>query len=63
MSQAYKVAVVGATGVVGQEIIRILESRSFPVSELLPLASQRSVGKFVSFNGKDELIALHANLP
>ena len=40
-----KVAVVGATGAVGREMIRILEERSFPVDELLPLASARSAGR------------------
>lgn len=58
MSQAYKVAVVGATGVVGQEIIRILEARQFPVSELIPLASERSVGKRISFNGQEVSVQL-----
>ena len=47
-----KVAVVGATGAVGREMIRILEERSFPVDELLPLASSRSAGTTVSFRGE-----------
>ena len=46
---AYKVAVVGATGVVGQEMLSILEERGFPVSEIVPLASRRSLGREVSF--------------
>ncbi len=46
---AYKVAVVGATGVVGQEMLSILEERGFPVSEVVPLASRRSLGREVSF--------------
>ncbi len=46
---AYKVAVVGATGVVGQEMLSILAERDFPVSELIPLASRRSQGREVSF--------------
>ncbi|MBN2372320.1 aspartate-semialdehyde dehydrogenase [bacterium] len=45
----YRVAVVGATGAVGQEMILTLEQRGFPVSELVPLASQRSAGSEVSF--------------
>ncbi|MDH4023006.1 MAG: aspartate-semialdehyde dehydrogenase [Gammaproteobacteria bacterium] len=49
---AYRVAVVGATGLVGESILQILEERKFPVSELIPLASERSVGKTVSFGGK-----------
>ena len=48
----YKVAVLGATGAVGQEMIKILQERQFPVSELVPLASARSVGKLIDFNGE-----------
>ena len=47
-----KVAVVGATGLVGREILRVLEERDFPVSELIPVASARSVGTEVPFRGK-----------
>ena len=46
-----KVAVVGATGLVGSKMLQILEERNFPVSELIPVASERSVGKEVSFKG------------
>ncbi len=46
---AYKVAVVGATGVVGREMLNILHERKFPVSELVALASRRSVGRDVMF--------------
>jgi aspartate-semialdehyde dehydrogenase len=46
---AYKVAVIGATGVVGREMLAILRERAFPVSEVVALASRRSVGKDVSF--------------
>lgn len=48
----FNVAVAGATGVVGQEMIKVLEQRKFPVNRLLPLASQRSVGKEVEFRGE-----------
>jgi len=48
----FNVAVAGATGVVGQEMIKVLEQRKFPVNRLLPLASQRSVGKEVEFQGR-----------
>jgi aspartate-semialdehyde dehydrogenase len=51
--KSYHVAVVGATGAVGAELLRILERRAFPVERLLPLASQRSAGKTVSFRGTD----------
>lgn len=51
-----KVAVVGATGLVGTVMLRVLEERNFPVSELIPVASERSVGKKVSFKGKEYTI-------
>ncbi len=47
-----KIAVVGATGLVGSEILKVLEERNFPVTELIPVASERSVGKQVTFKGK-----------
>jgi aspartate-semialdehyde dehydrogenase len=47
-----KVAVVGATGLVGTKMLQILEERNFPVTELIPVASERSVGKEVEFKGK-----------
>jgi aspartate-semialdehyde dehydrogenase len=52
MSKKVNVAVVGATGAVGETMISILEERNFPVAELFPLASSRSVGKRVTFRGK-----------
>ena len=48
-----RIAVVGATGMVGQIILKVLAERSFPVTELIPVASSRSVGKTVSFGGRD----------
>lgn len=48
-----KVALVGATGLVGSTMLRLLEERNFPVTELLPVASERSLGKFIKFKGKD----------
>ncbi len=48
----FKVAVVGATGNVGREMLNILEERGFPVSEVVPLASRRSLGTEVSFGDK-----------
>ena len=47
-----KVAVVGATGLVGGTMIKVLEERKFPVSELLPVASEKSKGSEVLFQGK-----------
>ena len=54
----YTVAVLGATGAVGQEMIRILEERDFPVGKLVPLASYRSAGKTLKFKGEDVTIQL-----
>lgn len=47
-----KVAVIGATGLVGSKMLQVLEERNFPVSELIPVASEKSVGKLISFKGK-----------
>lgn len=47
-----KVAVVGATGLVGTKMLEVLAERNFPVTELLPVASERSIGKEVTFKGK-----------
>lgn len=47
-----KVAVVGATGMVGQVMVKVLEERNFPVTELIPVASAKSVGQKISFSGK-----------
>ena len=55
----YKVAVVGATGAVGHELLSILAERSFPADEVTALASRNSVGKEVSF-GEDETLAVQA---
>jgi aspartate-semialdehyde dehydrogenase len=51
--EAYSVAVVGATGLVGETMIQVLQERNFPVSELYALASRRSMGKSVSFRGRN----------
>ena len=48
-----RIAVVGATGMVGQIILKVLAERSIPVTELIPVASSRSVGKTVTFGGRD----------
>ncbi|MCC6684904.1 MAG: aspartate-semialdehyde dehydrogenase, partial [Bacteroidia bacterium] len=48
-----KVAVVGATGLVGSVMLKLLEERNFPVSELIPVASSKSVGKSIRFKGSD----------
>ena len=53
MGGTYRVAVVGATGAVGQQMVACLEERHFPVSRLVPLASERSLGKTVTFLGKE----------
>lgn len=51
-----KVAVVGATGLVGGEILKVLDERNFPVTEIIPVASQRSVGKEISFKDKKYVV-------
>ena len=51
MRKRYNVAIVGATGAVGTEMLRVLQQRRFPVKQLCLLASARSVGRRVPFNG------------
>jgi len=51
-----KIAVVGATGMVGTVMLKILEERNLPITELIPVASARSAGKKVSYKGKDHII-------
>ena len=58
MSKQYTVAILGATGAVGQEMMKILEERNFPVGKLIPLASERSAGKTLKFKGEDVTIGL-----
>ncbi len=48
-----KVAVVGATGMVGEVMLKVLAERNFPVTDLIPVASERSVGKSISYKGND----------
>ena len=52
MSRSWKVAVLGATGLVGEMVLTVLEERKFPVQELFPLASDRSAGKSVTFKSR-----------
>ncbi|MDX8401291.1 MAG: aspartate-semialdehyde dehydrogenase, partial [Mariprofundaceae bacterium] len=52
----YRVAVVGATGAVGQTMIEILEARDFPVAEIVPVASSRSAGNTVTFRGAEHVV-------
>ncbi|MFT7084566.1 MAG: aspartate-semialdehyde dehydrogenase [Vicingaceae bacterium] len=51
-----KVAVVGATGLVGTVILRLLEERGFPVTQLLPVASEKSVGKSITFKNEEVIV-------
>ncbi|MCO6495898.1 MAG: aspartate-semialdehyde dehydrogenase [Bacteroidetes bacterium] len=51
-----KIAVVGATGLVGTKMLEILEERNFPVTELIPVASSKSVGKVIGFKGKQFVV-------
>lgn len=52
MAKKFNVAIVGATGAVGEAMLSILEQRDFPIGDIYPLASSRSVGKRISFNGE-----------
>lgn len=61
MSKTYDVAIVGATGAVGEAMIEILEQREFPVGELYLLASERSAGKRISFRDKQIAVQDLAN--
>ena len=56
MKKLYTVAVLGATGAVGQEMLKVLQERDFPVGKLVPLASARSAGKTLKFKGEDIVI-------
>lgn len=53
-----KIAIVGASGAVGQEFLRILEQRDLPIGELLLFGSQRSAGRVYKFRGKDITVKL-----
>ncbi len=56
MPKSLKVAVVGTTGAVGQEMLRVLEERNFPVGELVPVASPKSAGKKVKLGGAEHTV-------
>lgn len=51
-----KVALIGATGMVGQVMLQVLAERNFPITELIPVASQRSIGKKIKYKGVDYTI-------
>ena len=53
---SYNIAIVGATGAVGEEILKVLEEMKFPVNELLPLASAKSAGGRVEFCGEEYVV-------
>ena len=56
-----RIAVVGATGLVGQKMLQVLAERNFPVTELIPVASERSVGKEIEFgSGKFKIVSMQA---
>lgn len=55
---SYNIAVVGATGAVGKEILNVLEQRKFPVGELTLLASERSAGETLTFKGEDHVVGV-----
>lgn len=54
-----KIAVVGATGMVGQIMLKVLEERNFPITELIPVASEKSIGKKITFKGNEfEIVSM-----
>ena len=53
-----KVAIVGASGAVGQEFMRVLDEQNFPVTELVLFGSERSAGRIFTFRGKDYVVKL-----
>ncbi|MFP5064763.1 MULTISPECIES: aspartate-semialdehyde dehydrogenase [Acinetobacter calcoaceticus/baumannii complex] len=61
MSTGKNIAIVGATGAVGQEILKVLEQRQFPVEHIVCLGSERSKGKLVNFSGKEYEVKLLAD--
>ena len=58
MVKKYNVCVLGATGMVGREMIKVLEQRKFPVNKFLPLASERTAGQKVTFQGKEYTVEI-----
>jgi aspartate-semialdehyde dehydrogenase len=56
-----KIAIVGATGLVGTKMLEILQERNFPVTELVPVASEKSIGKIINYAGKDyKIVSMQA---
>jgi aspartate-semialdehyde dehydrogenase len=53
INKKMKVAVIGATGMVGNVMLKVLTERNFPITELIPVASEKSVGKLISYQGKE----------
>ncbi len=56
MSEGWNIALLGATGAVGEAILALLQERQFPVGELYPLASEHSAGENLRFNGKSLIV-------
>ncbi len=60
---SYKVVIVGATGLVGATMLKVLQERKFPVEQLIPVASARSIGKYVEFNSEEvEIVTVKSAL-
>ena len=57
-----KIAIVGASGAVGQEFLRVLDEQNFPVDELLLFGSKRSAGRTYKFRGKDSAVQIAQHL-
>ena len=56
--KSLRIAIVGATGLVGTTVLKILEERNFPIATLLPVASEKSIGKFIKYGGEDTELAI-----
>jgi len=56
MSDGWNIALLGATGAVGDALLELLAERQFPVGELFPLASERSAGQTIRYNGKSQRV-------
>ena len=52
-----KIVIVGATGMVGSVMLQVLEERNFPITSLIPVASERSIGRSIRFKSKDLIIS------
>ena len=61
--KSLRIAIVGATGLVGKTMLNILEERNFPIATLLPVASDKSIGKLINYGGENiAILSLESDL-